>query len=132
MICAQLGKTLVVQAANSRGSIAIFFVPERIDAEHLQVDAHAVHGLETRGELLTDLQEMLRHTFNRWQDALGLGTHQVKPPLKVTMRMRIDGARALATNNHRRPSCRRRATAIRHDGQARATAKPEATAARHM
>ena len=45
------------------GGVAVLAVPERVDAEHLQVDAHAVHRGEARRELLLDLQKVLGHAF---------------------------------------------------------------------
>ena len=41
---AQLGQTFVVDAADGFCCIAVLSIPKRVDAEHLHVNAHAVHG----------------------------------------------------------------------------------------
>ena len=130
VIGAQLGEAFVVDAANRLGGLAVLFVPKGIDAQHLQVDAHAVHGFEAGVQLLRHLQEMLRHTFDRRQNSLGIGTHQVQPGLEIAVRVRVHRACALAANDHRRTAYGGAAPApARHDRQARAAAKPKAVAA---
>ena len=56
-------------------------------------------------ELLRHLQEMLRHSFDRRQNSLGVGAHQVQPGLEIAVRVRVHCASAFAANDHRRTVC---------------------------
>ena len=123
---ADLGQAFVVDAADGFGRVAVLLVPVGVDAQHLQVDAHAVHRVEARGHLRVHLQKVLGHALHRRQHGLGVRAHQVQRGLEVAVRVHVHRARALAADDHGRTLGCGRAAAALHDGQARAAAEPEA------
>ena len=96
---AQLGELLVVDLADRLGGVAVLAVPERIDRQHLHVDRHRVHFLET----LLDDDEMLLHAFHRRRHILGVLAHQVDRSLKEAVRVHVDGLDAFALDHHGQP-----------------------------
>ena len=86
--------------------VAVLAVPERIDRQHLHVDRHRVHFLQT----LLDDDEMLGHALDRRQHLVGRVAHQIDGFMEIAVRVNIDGQDALAADldrQARRPSAGR-------------------------
>ncbi|WP_366946317.1 DUF3566 domain-containing protein [uncultured Bradyrhizobium sp.] len=89
----QLGELLVLQIDQLLGRVAVGLVPERIDAQRLDVDALRVHGLEAVRAVLqmgrTELEVHHRQRFG-----------------KRAVRMDVDGLDAAAVDHDLAAACR--------------------------
>ena len=102
---------LVVDPDDLAGRIAILAVPEWIDRQHLHVDRHRVHLLQT----LLDDDEVLWNALDRRQHLVGRIAHQIDGFMEIAVRVNVDGQDPLAGNLHRQPRWPRlRAGRIQH------------------
>jgi hypothetical protein len=69
------------------GRIAIPAVPEWIDRQHLHVDRHRVHLLQT----LLDDDEVLWNALDRRQHLVGRIAHQINGFVEIAVRANIHG-----------------------------------------
>jgi hypothetical protein len=69
-----------------RRRVAVLTVPERIDRQHLHVDRHRVHLLET----LFDDDKMLGYAFDRREYLCGVIAHQIDGVVEKAMGVNID------------------------------------------
>ena len=113
---AQLRQLLVIDLDDRGRRVAVLAVPERIDRQHLHVDRHRVHLLET----LLDDDEMLGNALDRRQHLVGLVAHQVDGFMKIAVRVNVDGQDALAADLDRQARrLRLRAGRIQHAATAK-------------
>ena len=113
---AQLGEFFVVHLDDLGRGVAVLAVPERIDRQHLHIDRHRIHFLET----LLDDDEMLRNALGRRQHLVGRVAHQVERFMEIAVRVNVDGQDALTANLHRQARrLRLRAGRIEHPATAK-------------
>jgi hypothetical protein len=98
------------------GRIAVLAIPERVDRQHLHVDRHRIHLLQT----LLDDDEVLRNTLDRRQHLVGRVAHQIDGFMKIAVRVNVHGQDPLAADLYRQPRRPRlRAGRIQHAAAAK-------------
>ena len=92
--CTELRQLFVLNLDDLGRRVAVLAVPERIDRQHLHVDRHRIHLLET----LLDDDEVLGHALDRRQDLVGPIAHQIDGFMEIAVGMNVDGHDPLAVD----------------------------------